>query len=454
MCARRAGGVRLRRSRSGVARERVAEVREVRADLVQEAGHGPHLDERRAGERSSARQRELGDRARARPARDAHARRPVARHHERELERAPALEPPAARSRGRPSPCGGGGRPSRSALPGRLVASRRRGTPEVSTSSRCTTPLRSPPSPTPMHLRVARRRRPSSVPRSSSRSGCTGMPAGLSTTSQPGPSASTAERRAPARASAGAALGPARRARPRRARRARAPRPSPRRRGAAGDAHRAAREQAPRLGARERRGARARKTSRRLPASRGRDLERLRAVLRAEARSPPAAPRRAAGRSRCAPGPARGPDGPRGADAAPHASSSWTRRCATASRRRASRTRPTRSSSSRACCSTTWASTASRSPDARLRGRARGRAAGGALGARASGLLDARRDARLLRRQRSRRDWIAEVGVRAMNLLVKGSERHCVTQLRMTPEQHRARVAETIRDAQAAATRA
>ena len=44
-------------------------------------------------------------------------------------------------------------------------------------------------------------------------------------------------------------------------------------------------------------------------------------------------------------------------------------------------------------------------------------------------------------------DWTAEVGVRAMNLLVKGSERHCVGQLRMSPEKHRARVEETTRAA-------
>jgi len=42
-------------------------------------------------------------------------------------------------------------------------------------------------------------------------------------------------------------------------------------------------------------------------------------------------------------------------------------------------------------------------------------------------------------------EWTAEVGVRAMNLLVKGSERHCLGQLRMSPERHRARVEETIR---------
>lgn len=44
-------------------------------------------------------------------------------------------------------------------------------------------------------------------------------------------------------------------------------------------------------------------------------------------------------------------------------------------------------------------------------------------------------------------DWTAEVGVKAMNLLVKGSERHCLQQLRMTPEKHRARVEETVRAA-------
>ena len=42
-------------------------------------------------------------------------------------------------------------------------------------------------------------------------------------------------------------------------------------------------------------------------------------------------------------------------------------------------------------------------------------------------------------------DWMIDVGVKSMNLLVKGSERHCVEQLGMTPERHRGRVAETIR---------
>ncbi len=41
-------------------------------------------------------------------------------------------------------------------------------------------------------------------------------------------------------------------------------------------------------------------------------------------------------------------------------------------------------------------------------------------------------------------DWLHETGGRVMNLLVKGSERHCRGQLRMTPEQHRRRVTETL----------
>ena len=42
-------------------------------------------------------------------------------------------------------------------------------------------------------------------------------------------------------------------------------------------------------------------------------------------------------------------------------------------------------------------------------------------------------------------DWMVDVGVKNMNLLVKGSERHCLKQLGMSPERHRGRVAETIR---------
>jgi len=42
-------------------------------------------------------------------------------------------------------------------------------------------------------------------------------------------------------------------------------------------------------------------------------------------------------------------------------------------------------------------------------------------------------------------DWIVAAGGRVMNLLCKGSRRHCELQLRATPEQHRAQVAQTIR---------
>jgi D-citramalate synthase len=40
--------------------------------------------------------------------------------------------------------------------------------------------------------------------------------------------------------------------------------------------------------------------------------------------------------------------------------------------------------------------------------------------------------------------WIKDVGGKVMNLLTKGSEKHCREQLRQSPEQHRKRVAETI----------
>jgi D-citramalate synthase len=42
-------------------------------------------------------------------------------------------------------------------------------------------------------------------------------------------------------------------------------------------------------------------------------------------------------------------------------------------------------------------------------------------------------------------DWIASAGGKVMNLLTKGSERHCRVQLRMTPEEHRASIEKTIR---------
>ncbi len=44
-------------------------------------------------------------------------------------------------------------------------------------------------------------------------------------------------------------------------------------------------------------------------------------------------------------------------------------------------------------------------------------------------------------------EWIAGVGGKVMNLLAKGSEKHCREQLRLSPEQHRRRVEATIRAA-------
>ncbi|MDX1648798.1 MAG: alpha-isopropylmalate synthase regulatory domain-containing protein, partial [Myxococcota bacterium] len=41
-------------------------------------------------------------------------------------------------------------------------------------------------------------------------------------------------------------------------------------------------------------------------------------------------------------------------------------------------------------------------------------------------------------------DWLHATGGRVLNLLVKGSEKHCRGQLRMEPEEHRKRVAETL----------
>ena len=40
-------------------------------------------------------------------------------------------------------------------------------------------------------------------------------------------------------------------------------------------------------------------------------------------------------------------------------------------------------------------------------------------------------------------DWVVAVGGQVMNLLVKGSERHCREQLGLTPEEHRAQIART-----------
>ncbi len=42
-------------------------------------------------------------------------------------------------------------------------------------------------------------------------------------------------------------------------------------------------------------------------------------------------------------------------------------------------------------------------------------------------------------------DWICEAGGKVLNLLTKGSEKHCTQQLGMTPEAHRAAIADTIR---------
>ena len=49
--------------------------------------------------------------------------------------------------------------------------------------------------------------------------------------------------------------------------------------------------------------------------------------------------------------------------------------------------------------------------------------------------------------------WIKGVGGRVMSLLVKGSERHCRGQLRLSPEQHRQGVAETVAHARRARVR-
>jgi D-citramalate synthase len=46
-------------------------------------------------------------------------------------------------------------------------------------------------------------------------------------------------------------------------------------------------------------------------------------------------------------------------------------------------------------------------------------------------------------------DWISAAGAQAINLLTKGSRRHCEEQLRITPERHFKEIAETIRAARA-----
>ena len=42
-------------------------------------------------------------------------------------------------------------------------------------------------------------------------------------------------------------------------------------------------------------------------------------------------------------------------------------------------------------------------------------------------------------------DWIVDSGCKVLNLLVKGSEKHCLGQLKMSPERHRAKVTESVR---------
>lgn len=44
-------------------------------------------------------------------------------------------------------------------------------------------------------------------------------------------------------------------------------------------------------------------------------------------------------------------------------------------------------------------------------------------------------------------DWICDAGGKVMNLLTKGSERHCTEQLGLTPEEHRERISQTVRHA-------
>jgi D-citramalate synthase len=41
-------------------------------------------------------------------------------------------------------------------------------------------------------------------------------------------------------------------------------------------------------------------------------------------------------------------------------------------------------------------------------------------------------------------DWLESTGGKVLNLLTKGSERHCLNQLRMPPEQHRKRIADVL----------
>ena len=122
--------------------------------------------------------------------RDPHARGPVARGDERQLARSRRAGRGRAPARGRPSRRGAR-RTRRAAAPSSPAASRRAARPRcrrrAGARRRCAG--------RPRRRRAPRDAAPSrafsSVPVSSSRSGCTGMPAGLSTASQPGPCART-----------------------------------------------------------------------------------------------------------------------------------------------------------------------------------------------------------------------------------------------------------------------
>ena len=81
---------------------------------------------------------------------------------------------------------------------------------------------------------------------------------------------------------------------------------------------------------------------------------------------------------------------------------------------------------------------------ARLGGRARGGAPHRALGARAAACSRASRSSATATRS-SRSTGSRAVGGRVMNLLVKGSERHCRTQLRVDPREAPRAVAQTVR---------
>ncbi|MET0413550.1 MAG: 2-isopropylmalate synthase, partial [Polyangiaceae bacterium] len=66
-----------------------------------------------------------------------------------------------------------------------------------------------------------------------------------------------------------------------------------------------------------------------------------------------------------------------------------------------------------------------------------------AAGARSAGVLDRVEALGYADGERSV-CWLAEAGLTRMNLLVKGSERHCSEQLRVSPEQHLAQAEATL----------